>query len=216
MNAHELVLLAGCIAVGFAWSFVVMQRTKMQSGLVHNKQSNKLFLLVVWWQNLPLVQNIQKRAELSKAQAECLTHFPVFLDILNLGLSAGMSFDASLELYCSKFNTDLAMRLRRSLLSWQIGEQSRAEALQSLAKELHLQSFTRFAHTVDEALRFGTPLAHTLAAQAELIREEQRNALEERVEKVPIKMLIPLGTLIVPAMLLAILGPLLSAASGSL
>lgn len=38
--------------------------------------------------------------------------------------------------------------------------------------------------------------------------------MEEEVEKVPVKMLIPLGTLIVPAMLLAILGPLLGPALG--
>ena len=36
--------------------------------------------------------------------------------------------------------------------------------------------------------------------------------MQERIEKVPVKMLVPLGTLVVPAMLLAILGPLLSAA----
>ena len=33
--------------------------------------------------------------------------------------------------------------------------------------------------------------------------------MEEEIERVPVKMLIPLGTMIVPAMLLAILGPLL-------
>jgi tight adherence protein C len=36
--------------------------------------------------------------------------------------------------------------------------------------------------------------------------------VEEEIERVPVKMLIPLGTLIVPAMLLAILGPLLGSA----
>ena len=32
------------------------------------------------------------------------------------------------------------------------------------------------------------------------------------MEEVPVKMLVPLGTLVVPAMLLAILGPLVAAA----
>ena len=36
--------------------------------------------------------------------------------------------------------------------------------------------------------------------------------MEEEIERVPVKMLIPMGTLIVPAMLLAILGPLLGSA----
>jgi tight adherence protein C len=70
----------------------------------------------------------------------------------------------------------------------------------------------RFASSVSEALAFGSPLASILGQQASAIREEQRMQMEEQIEKVPVKMLVPMGTLIVPAMLLAILGPLLSAA----
>ena len=44
------------------------------------------------------------------------------------------------------------------------------------------------------------------------MRDEQRSLVEEEIERAPVKMLVPLGTLIVPAMLLAILGPLLGSA----
>lgn len=216
MTTPELALFAGCLFVGFIWSFVIMRKPKSYGVIPQNRQNEQVVAALAWWQNLPYVQSIKKRTELKAARVDCLVNFLVFLDILNLGLSAGMSFDAALDLYCSKFHNDLSVRLQRSLLSWQIGEQSRTKALRALAQELDLQPVTRFVNTVDEALRFGSPLTRVLAAQAELIREEQRNALEEQVEKVPIKMLIPLGTLIVPAMLLAILGPLLSAASGKL
>ena len=65
---------------------------------------------------------------------------------------------------------------------------------------------------VCEALAFGSPLADALEHQAASLREEQRSATQQRVEEAPVRMLIPLGTLVVPAMLLAILGPLLSGA----
>ena len=39
------------------------------------------------------------------------------------------------------------------------------------------------------------------------------DAPEEEIEKAPVKMLVPLGVLVVPAMLLAILGPLLASAA---
>jgi len=64
---------------------------------------------------------------------------------------------------------------------------------------------------VTEALELGTPLAATLDRQAHLAREEQRALVEERIERAPVKMLIPLGSLVVPAMLLAIVGPLVAA-----
>ena len=65
---------------------------------------------------------------------------------------------------------------------------------------------------VCESLAFGSPLAEALERQAQVMRDEQRSLVEEEIERVPVKMLIPLGTLIVPAMLLAILGPLLGGA----
>jgi tight adherence protein C len=129
-------------------------------------------------------------------------------------LSAGLSFDASLELYCKRYDTDLSKTMRGTLQLWRIGVKSRAEALEEMARELDAPAMTRFVATVSEALAFGTPLAETLERQAQVIREEQRAQMEEEVEKVPVKMLIPLGTLIVPAMLLAILGPLLGPALG--
>lgn len=142
----------------------------------------------------------------------CLVQLPVLLDVLTLGLAAGLSFDASLELYCARYSDDLAEALGEALLSWRIGLVSRSEALSVLAKRLDVAALQRFASTVSEALAFGSPLAEVLEHQAQTIRDEHRSHIEEEIEKVPVKMLIPLGTLIVPAMLLAILGPLMGPA----
>ena len=81
-----------------------------------------------------------------------------------------------------------------------------------MADRLESPAIRRFADAVTEALSFGTPLASVLEHQAGALRAEHRMAVEEQIEKAPVKMLIPLGTLIVPAMLLSILGPLLSTA----
>lgn len=137
---------------------------------------------------------------------------PVFLDIVTLGLSAGLSFDASLELYCMRFDTLLASLLTDALQLWRMGVRSRAEALEELATDVQVPALTRFASTVSEALAFGAPLSQTLERQAQIIRDEQRAQGEERIERVPVKMIVPLCALIVPAMLLSILGPLLGPA----
>ena len=59
--------------------------------------------------------------------------------------------------------------------------------------------------------RVGAPLAETLAAQSREIRAAHRAAVEREIERAPVKLLIPTGTLILPALLLSILGPLLGA-----
>ncbi len=142
----------------------------------------------------------------------CLMQMPEMLDMLTLGLSAGLSFDTAVGMYCERSQEELSQALSAARLTWQMGIVTRQQALRKLADDLESPVFARFASSVAEALEFGTPLAATLEQQAEVLRDEQRSQVEEEIEKVPVKMLIPLGTLIVPAMLLAILGPLLSSA----
>lgn len=162
--------------------------------------------------SLPVVQTARERERLSRASIACEREMPELLDILALGLSAGLSFDASLELYCERRDGALSREVWGAMSLWRMGVMSRAEALSDLARRVESPSLGRFCASVTEALSFGAPLAQTLERQADTIRAEQRSRVEERIEQVPVRMLVPLGTLVVPAMLLAILGPLLSAA----
>lgn len=162
--------------------------------------------------NIPFIWNLlqSRQRTLSSYKADLL--MPEFLDILSLGLSAGLSFDASLELYCTHSISLLSQEFAKAMQLWQMGLTSRSLALEELGQRLGSDSVQRFCHAVCEALSFGMPLSKTLEHQSELMRSEQRARTQERIEEVPVRMLIPLGTLVVPAMLLAILGPLLSSA----
>lgn len=150
--------------------------------------------------------------EKAREKRECLAQMPVMIDVVVLGLSAGLSFDSSLELYCSRYGDALSRELGHALLSWRMGAETRGEALERAASSLGAPQLARFGSVVCESLAFGSPLAETLERQAQVMRDEQRSFVEEEIERAPVKMLVPLGTLIVPAMLLAILGPLLGSA----
>ncbi len=162
--------------------------------------------------HMPRVRRALEREGSARVTRACERQMPEFLDILGLGLSAGLSFDASLALFCDRRDCELSREIRAAMISWQMGMEGRSEALSSLSARLGSPSFEGFCSAATEALSFGAPLAQALEHQAVSIRQEQRSRVQERIEKVPVKMLIPLGTLVVPAMLLAILGPLLSAA----
>lgn len=152
------------------------------------------------------------RREERERKKSATRDMPAFLDIVTLGITAGLSFDASLELYCDRYDTPLARMMSDAILSWRMGVRGRGDALEELAREVGSPAMVRFSTAVSDALAFGTPLAEALERQAQLIRDEQRSQVEEEIERVPVKMLIPLGTLIVPAMLVSILGPLLGPA----
>lgn len=145
----------------------------------------------------------------------CLDELPELIDVVALGLSAGVSFDAALEIYCGRYQTMLAGYLGDAMRSWQLGLSSRAASLRELARSLDVDAFTTFVETVTESLAFGAPLAQSLAGQAQAVRDARRSVIEERIEKAPVKMLIPTGVLVLPAMLVAIVGPLLASLAQS-
>ena len=162
---------------------------------------------------IPAVRQARERERLARRRTACLREMPTLIDVLTLGLSAGLSFDASLSLYCDRYQTELSQAFSEAMLSWRMGVTSREGALEAMACELGVDAFARLATVVGESLDFGSPLASALEVQAKAIRDEQRAQVEEEIEKAPVKMLIPLGVLVVPAMLLAILGPLLASAA---
>lgn len=133
------------------------------------------------------------------------------IDLICLGLSAGLSFDASLSLYCRERDTKLARRMEQACMSWQVGMQTREEALMDAAVDLELRALESFATAVTQALALGAPLASTLSVQSAECRAAHRAEVERNIERAPVKILIPTGTLILPALLISIIGPLLAA-----
>lgn len=147
------------------------------------------------------------------APVATLSEASEMIDVVNLGLSAGLSFDASLELYCASHDSLLAAALEEALLSWRIGAGTREEELTRVVRRCRLKVLETFAIAVSEALLLGAPLTETLSAQSREIRSAHRAEVERQIERAPVKLLIPTGTLILPALLLSILGPF-AAASG--
>ena len=146
-------------------------------------------------------------------RSRCLDELPELIDVVALGMSAGISFDAALGIYCDKYDTMLADELSDAMQSWELSLTTRSEALRVLASRLDVPAFTTFVDTATESLAFGAPLTKALGEQAQAVRRARRADVQERIEKAPIKMLVPTGTLILPAMLLAVLGPLLASLS---
>lgn len=211
MGGEAAVLLTAAACGAFGTAYVATSGGGPGERQVAAHKDDPLDRLVDALARIPPVRSALRSAAQARGQAECLRQMPVMLDVVTLGLSAGLSFDSSLELYCQRYHDVLARSLASAMLSWRLGTSGREEALMQVARELGVAALERFAGVVSQALAFGSPLASTLEQQAQAIRDEQRAQMEEEIERVPVKMLIPLGTLIVPAMLLAILGPLLGA-----
>lgn len=131
------------------------------------------------------------------------------LEVVALGLRSGLSFDRGFALYGSHFDSALALACSSAQRAWSLGLTSRDEALRDLAASYDSPLFARVVESMVRSLRFGSSLAEGLESAAAEARAVHRAQVEERVAKAPVKMMVPTGTLILPAMLLLVLGPVL-------
>lgn len=131
------------------------------------------------------------------------------LEVVALGLRSGLSFDRSFDLYGSHFGSEFAGACAAARRAWGFGLVSREEALRDLADSYDSALLTRVVENVVRSLRFGSSLAEGLESAAVEARAVHRAHVEEQVAKAPVKMMVPTGALILPAMLLLVLGPVL-------
>ncbi len=165
-----------------------------------------LVIAVVFAYKLP---KMVKKAQAKEMREKCDAHIDDLADIVGMCIRSGLSFDSSLSLYCEKFDNALSKEMHLALLSWQGGMISRSRALQEMADKIGSAYLKRFNDTVIQAVTYGSPLAEMLARFSHDIRTEKRARIEEKIAKAPVKMLVPTGICILPAMLILVAGPVI-------
>ena len=120
-----------------------------------------------------------------------------------------MTFDRALTLFHGNFEGALSTSLALAQGQWSHGLIERSEGLRAVARSYDSSLFDRLSENIIRSLRFGTSLAGNLSLLAAEARAVRKAKLEEKVAKAPVKMLLPVGGLILPAMLVLIMGPIL-------
>jgi tight adherence protein C len=156
----------------------------------------------------PLGGMLRKR-DTEKIKASYERDLPALLEVIALGMQAGMGFDQAFALYTERFDSPLARCCSESLAVWSKGLIARDAGMRDLADRVATPSFRHFVSNVLRALRFGAPMTQLLLGLAQEARKEYRAERQELVAKAPVKMLLPTGALILPAMLLLVMGPIM-------
>ena len=155
---------------------------------------------------LPM-RSVKRAAQQRAVEAE--RHLSEMLEVVALGLRSGLTFDRSFALYGQHFSNEFARSCTKAYRRWSLGLTTREEALRDFAASYECDQLSRVVDSIIRSLRFGSALSGILEESAAQSRETYRTALAERVAKAPVKMMLPTGTLILPAMLLLVLGPIL-------
>jgi tight adherence protein C len=84
---------------------------------------------------------------------------------------------------------------------------SRDQALENFAERVDIPTVRTVVGTLAQSLRYGSPLAQSLRTAAAEMRTEQVTLLEERANRLPALMTIPVMVLIMPTIFLIVGGP---------
>jgi tight adherence protein C len=134
------------------------------------------------------------------------SELPHFVDQLALVIEAGMSFDAALTYLAEVNEGPLAEEMQRVLTELRVGESRRA-AIRSFAVRVGSDDAIAFANAVLASDQLGSPLGAILRSQASDLRHRRQIYAEERAQKAPVKMLVPMAIFILPVMFVLILAP---------
>ncbi len=147
-----------------------------------------------------LTLRITKRRESMEQQ------MPDVLDLLSVNVEAGLGFEQALSHVIGHFEGPLIDELTITYREISMGR-TRRDALFLFAERCELDEIKTFVGSIVQAEQLGISIKNVLRTQASAMRATRRSKVEEKAQKVQVKMLLPMVGLIFPVLLIVLLGP---------
>lgn len=153
-----------------------------------------------------MLPDVMLRSRATRRQREIRSALPDTLDQLTVCVEAGLAFEAALARTAQSGSGTLSQELARTLQETRVGA-TRTEALTGLVERTRVPELRRFVTALNQAEIHGIPIAKVLRTQSRDLRIRRRQRAEEHAHKIPIKLIFPLVTCILPSLIIVILGP---------
>jgi len=159
-----------------------------------------MFILPILWLRLGV----------SRRQKEVQRSLPDALDMMSVSTAAGLGFDQALQKVSQFYKTAAGEEFGRVVSEMEVGV-SRQRALRNFATRVQLSEISSFVAVIIQSEILGMSIADVLHSQAEQMRIQRQYRAKEEAQKLPVKMMVPLALLILPALLAVLLGPTIPA-----
>jgi tight adherence protein C len=153
---------------------------------------------------LMLLKNKIQRRQLSIKRA-----FPDTLDLLLICVESGMSIEAAFKKVSEEIgrqSVPLAEELTLTMAELSYLP-DRRQAYENLAKRTDLDGVKSVCMALQQAERYGTPLAQMLRVMAQENRDMRMSEAEKKAAGLPPKLTVPMILFFLPVLFIVILGP---------
>jgi tight adherence protein C len=137
---------------------------------------------------------------------EIAENLPDSIELLNLCVEAGMSFQSALAYVAKSHSGPVSEEFARVLREMQLG-QSRQDALLSLSARTKQEDLLHLINAIVQADGLGVAISGVLREQAKEMRSKRRDRAREAAQKVPVKILLPVILCFLPGIFIIVLGP---------
>lgn len=163
---------------------------------------------LVAWGAIRSVAAVRHRQRVARREAAVLDELPDVVDLVRLGVGAGLTLPQLVPLVAGDGRAPIAGAL---LAAHRAGAAGRplADALGGHLGDLG-DDVAGLAHVLADHLRYGTPLDPELRRLGQEVRAARRHRAERAARRVPVRLLLPLVTCVLPAFALLTVVPLLA------
>ncbi len=146
------------------------------------------------------------RSQVEARERQILRQLPDIMDLLVICMEAGLGFTSAVSRTVANIEGEMSDEFALALGEMRAGS-SRADALSGLADRVQLPQVRSFVTAIRQADQFGISVSTVLRNQAEEMRVARRQMAQEKAQKAPVKMLVPMVFCIFPPMFIVVLGP---------
>jgi tight adherence protein C len=146
---------------------------------------------------------------IAKRQLSIKRAFPDALDLLLICVESGMSIEAAFKKVSVEIGSQsIALAEELTLTTAELSYlQDRKQAYENLAKRTDLEGVKSVCMALQQAERYGTPLAQTLRVMSQENRDMRMSEAEKKAAALPPKLTVPMILFFLPVLFVVILGP---------